>query len=223
MPYQKRPDLIVVFLSQDRTGDISDPRAGLGKYHGPLKRGLLFLDTFGQRTGANAPLSIGVSPPSAGAGAWRIDHDEIGAAGEIGQNVTTDAAAGRGSHLNITRAGALKPRMDRRQATLVEIGGVDLATVVHRRGERQRLAASSGAQIDHLLAGFGVGQKRRELGALILDFDLAFKKNRLGMDCGTFGLSGKPKTQPDRRPTGRRSIEVLKLRQRLVSLGRLAY
>ncbi len=62
--------------------------------------------------------------------------------------------------------------MDRRELALVDVGGVNLAAVFHRRGERQRLAAGAGAKIDHLLAGLGAGKQRGELRALVLDFDL---------------------------------------------------
>src|SRR3974377_853646 len=41
MASQKRTDLIVVFLGQYRTGDISDPPVGLGQHRGTLKYGLL--------------------------------------------------------------------------------------------------------------------------------------------------------------------------------------
>src|SRR5438067_4887971 len=140
-----------------------------------LQDGVLLLDPFGERSGADAPLGIGIAPPSAGTGAWRIDHDEIAAAAKVSETVTADAASGRGPHLNVARAGARKPRMDRRQPALVEIGGINLAAIVHRRCERQGFTSSAGAQIDDLLARFGVRQQRRELRAFVLDFDLALE------------------------------------------------
>ena len=60
-------------------------------------------------------------------------------------------------HLHVARAGALEPLMDRREAALVGVGRVDLPVVLHRGGERERLAARAGAEIDHLLAGLRAG------------------------------------------------------------------
>ena len=78
--------------------------------------------------------------------------------------------------------------MDRRQPPLVVVGGEDLPLVLHHGGKRQRLAAGAGAEIDHLLAGFGAAQQRRELGAFILNFHHTLKKGRFGMDWRGFGI-----------------------------------
>ena len=102
--------------------------------------------------------------------------------------------------------------MDRREAPLVAIGRVDLAVVLHRRGERQRLAAGAGAKIDHLLAGLGAGKKRSELRAFVLDFDAALEERRLGMDRRAFGIRRETDAQAPRRPSRRLSAEMRKLR-----------
>ena len=81
--------------------------------------------------------------------------------------------------------------MDRRQPPLVVVGGEDLALVLHHGGQRQRLAAGAGAEIEHLLAGLGAGEQRRQLRALVLNFDQTFKKGRLGVNRGALGVGGR--------------------------------
>src|SRR5262249_61527095 len=101
------------------------------------------------------------------------------ATGNVGETIagTLRAAPGRSAHLNIARAGPGKAGMDRREAALVEIGGVNLAAIFHGGGKRQRLAAGAGTKGDHLLAGLGIGQERSQLRALVLEFDLALDKD----------------------------------------------
>jgi hypothetical protein len=79
-------------------------------------------------------------------------------------------------------------------------------------------ARASRAWIGDLLARFGVRQQRRELRAFVLDFDLAFEKNRLGVDGRVFGFGRKANANAERRPAGRRGIKVLQLRQSVVAL-----
>ena len=62
------------------------------------------------------------------------------------------------------------------------VGGIELSLVLHGGGERQRLAAGAGAEIDHLLAGLRAGKQRGELRAFVLHFDQALDEGRLGMD-----------------------------------------
>ncbi len=102
--------------------------------------------------------------------------------------------------------------MDRHEAALVGIGRVDLAAVLHRGGQRQRLAAGAGAEIDDLLAGLGAGEERGELRAFVLDFDAAFEESRLGMNRRAFGIRRKPDAQPDRRPSRRLGVKMRELR-----------
>ena len=95
-----------------------------------------------------------------------------------------------------------------RQPPLVGIGRVELAVVLHRGRERERLAAAAGAEIEHLLAGLRSGQQRGELRALVLDFDHALHEGRLGMNGRRLGVGRVDDAQPDRRPAGRRRVEV---------------
>ena len=67
--------------------------------------------------------------------------------------------------------------------------------------------------------GLAAGQQRGELRALVLDFDLAFAKQRLGMDRGVAGVGSKPDAKPDRRPPGRLDVEVRELRYQLLAVG----
>ena len=92
-------------------------------------RGLL-LDALRQRAGPHAPFGVGVAPPGAGAGAGRVDQHQIDAAVEIGEQSSPPT---RRADLDVARAGALEPLMDRREAALVVVGGVDLALVLHHR------------------------------------------------------------------------------------------
>ena len=122
----------------------------------------------------------------------------------------------RRAHLDVARAGALKPRVDRRKPPLVVVGGVELAFVLHHRRERERLAAAAGAEVDHLLARPRAGEQRCELRALVLDFDEALEIGRLGMDRRAFCVSRKPDAQAKRRPAGR-----LRAQDRRAPLARL--
>ncbi len=83
----KGPDLVAVLLNQRRTGDVDDAAARLDQAGRALQHGLLLLDALGERARANSPLGVGIAPPCAGAGARRIDQNEIGAAGEIAQDI----------------------------------------------------------------------------------------------------------------------------------------
>ena len=73
---------------------------------------------------------------------------------------SSSALGAGGADLHVARAGALQPLEDRREPVAVGIVGEDLAAILHARGERQRLAAGAGAEIEHLLAGLCAGQQR---------------------------------------------------------------
>ena len=51
------------------------------------------------------------------------------------------------------------------EPALVAVGRVDLALVLHDGGERQRLAAGAGAEVDDVLARPRIDQQGGELGA----------------------------------------------------------
>src|SRR5207237_1193548 len=82
---------------------IDDAAAGLDEESGAIEHGDLLLDALGERARPDAPFRIGVAPPHAGAGARRIDQDEIGAIVQIGKHVGADA---RRAYLDVARAGA---------------------------------------------------------------------------------------------------------------------
>ena len=193
MPAGKGADLIAVLLRQHRAGDIDDPAARLDQRRGAFEHRLLLLEALVERARTNAPLGVRIAPPGADAGARRIDQDEIGSAGEIAQRF---GVAPRGADLDVAGARPFDPLVDRRQPALVDIGRVNLAVVVHRRRQRQRLAAGAGAEIDDLLAGRGAREQRGELGAFVLDFDRPLMKRRLGMDRRALGFGGDRMRSP---------------------------
>ena len=109
--------------------------------------------------------------------------------------------------------------MDRHQLALVDVGGVDLAAVFHRRRQCQRLTAGASGKIDHLLTGFCTGKNRGKLRAFVLNFDQALAKGRLGVDRRASGIGGHPDAQPKRRPPRRLDVEMGEIRQHLLALG----
>src|ERR1051326_6519416 len=98
--------------------------------------------------------------------------------------------------------------MNRREAPLVVVGGVELALVGHRGRERQGLAAAAGAEIEHLLAGLRRREQSRKLRALVLNFDEALEIYRLGMDSGALGVGGERDAQALRRPARRLGLQI---------------
>ena len=193
---------------------------GFSRADGAVEDRCLILHALLQRAGPDPPLGIRIAPPGAGAGAGRVDQHQIDAAREVGEFVAHRA---RRAHLHIAHARALEPGMDRRQPPLVGIGGVDLALVLHRGGERQRLAAGAGAEIDHLLAGLCAGQQRGKLRAFVLDFDQAFDEGRLGMDRGAFRAGVELDAQAGGRPARRLGMEIAQRGDRLVARRPSAY
>ena len=128
---------------------------------------------------------------------------QVGAAIEVAEHVSL---AARRADLDVARAGARDAFVDWQRLPLVDVGRIDLAAVVHRGGERQRLAAGAGGEIDHLLAGLGAGKQRRKLRAFVLDFDFALAEYRLGVNRRALGIgrqdecAGRPATiAPARR------------------------
>ena len=109
--------------------------------------------------------------------------------------------------------------MDRREAALVGIGGVNLPVVLHRGRQGQRLAAGPGAEIDHLFARLRSRQQRGELRAFVLDFDQSLDKGMLGMDRRTFGAGIELDPQPDRRPARRLCLEIGQRRRGVIAAG----
>ena len=121
-----------------------------------------------QRAGAHPPFRVGIAPPGTGAGTRRVDQHKIDATVEVGERVRRTA---RGAHLHIAHARARDPLVDRRELPLADVGCVELSAIVHRRRQRQRLAAGACGEIDNLLAGLCSGEQSGELRSLILNFD----------------------------------------------------
>ena len=89
-----------------------------------------------------APLGVGLPAPRAGARAWRVDHHAVEGAGGLELALVLG-----GDDLAVGDAGARQPLEDRAEAEAVEVVGDEPALVLHHRGERQRLAAGTGADV----------------------------------------------------------------------------
>ena len=168
---------------------------GLSKRHGAVEHLGLFFHALLKCARPHAPFGVRIAPPSAGAGAGRVDQHQVDAAGKI---VELAADRFRRAHLDIARARALEPRVDRRQTALVVVGGIELALVLHHRGQRQGLAPRPGTEIDHLLAGRGAREEGGELRAFVLHLDHAFEEGRLGMDRRALGIGRQADAQAPR-------------------------
>ncbi len=72
--------------------------------------------------------------------------------------------------------------MQWREPARIEVGREQAAAIGHQRGERQRLAAGSGAEVDHRLAGLCSCQQGDELRALVLDLEAAGEEGRFGLE-----------------------------------------
>ena len=198
-------DPVLVLGPQDGAGDIDDAPALLDETQRALERLVLILDALFERAGAHAPFGVGVAPPGAGAGAGRVDQHEIAASFEVGEHVRLPP---RRPDLDIARARAGEPGEDRRKAMRVGVGGVDLALVLHRGGERQRLAARARAKVEDLHAGLGFGEERGELRALVLQLDEALDIGRVGGERRRAAVRAHGDAQADRRERRRLGLEM---------------
>ncbi len=174
-------DLVPVLGRQDRASGIDEPAAGLYERRGLLQHDRLLLDARREHLRLQPPFRVGPPPPHAGAGARRIDQHEIHLAGKLGEAFRL----GGGEHLRVADAGALQPLEDRTQAHAVGIVGIELAGVLHRCRQRERLAARTGAKIEHLLPRLGAGKHDRDLRGLVLHLEPALAVSRLRLDMGT--------------------------------------
>ena len=188
MPLDEAADLLAILRIEHRAGDVGDTAARLDQGGGAIQHFGLVLQADLQRARAHPPFGVGVAPPGAGAGAGRVDHDEVGRRPDVGERI--GIAFGR-AHIGIVDAGARQPLMDRRQLALVAVGRDQPALALHHRRQRQRLAAGAGAEIDHLLAGFCRREHRGELRALVLHLDRALDEILLGMDAGVAGVGAE--------------------------------
>jgi hypothetical protein len=133
----ERGDPIFVLGPQDGAGDVDDAPALLDETQRAFERFVLILDALLERAGADAPFGVRIAPPGARAGAGRVDQHQIATSLEVGEHVRFTP---RGPHLDIAGPRTGEPREDWRKAMRVRVGGVDLSLVLHRGGERQRLA-----------------------------------------------------------------------------------
>src|SRR5208282_1041328 len=110
---QELADPVLVLRADDRAGHVDDTPATLDETQSIFKRFILILDALIERARADAPLGVGVAPPGAGAGARRVDHDQIAPPFEVREDLFRPA--GR-ADLDIARARSDEPGDDRREA-----------------------------------------------------------------------------------------------------------
>ena len=206
---EEGPDRLVVLLGQHRAGDVGDAPARLHQLGGPGQHLGLILDALGQRAGAHAPFCIGIAPPGAGAGAGRIDQDEIGLAGDVRQRLV--AARARDADVDDGRPRARQPVMQRRETAAVEVGGVEVAAIGHQGSERKCLAPCPRTEVDHRLAGLRAGKQGDELRALVLDLEGAGEEAGLGLQRGAAPVMAGLEAQRIRRPGALLRLEVGKV------------
>ena len=202
---EKCAHLIAVLLGKHRAGDVGDAAARLDERCRAIEHVGLLLKSLLQRPGTHPPLGVGIAAPRADTGAGRVDEHEIGAVFEIDQQIFPPT---RRSDLHVVNPRALEALVDRGKPSLVRIRCVELSAIFHHGGKRERLTAGAGAQIDHLLAGFGAGEQCGKLRTLVLHLHRALDEGRLGMDRGTLGVGVKRDAQADRRPARGDGIKV---------------
>ena len=101
----------------------------------------------------------------------------------------------------------------------VGVGGVDLALVLHRGGERQRLAARARAKVEDLHAGLGFREQRGELRALVLQLDEALDVGRVGGERRRAAVRAHGDAQAHGRERRRLGLEMGERAERLVAIG----
>ena len=126
----------------------------------------------------DAPLGIGPPAPDARAGAGGVYEHDVEARTERHES----GLLARPQHLDVARARPLQPLKNRAELDAIAVVGVDLACILHRGRERQRLAARACAKIEHLLARRRPGEQRGELAPLVLDLPPALAVAGLGFE-----------------------------------------
>ena len=126
------------------------------------------------------PLALRAAAPDAGAGAGGVDEHEVELRAQRFERLLVATL----EDLDVANAGAFDALEDGLQAVAIVVVGEDLAGVLHLRRERQRLAAGSCTQIQHLKARAGSSEKGGKLGAFVLDFAPAGLKSGFGFEVG---------------------------------------
>src|SRR6185437_11789744 len=154
-------DLRLVLLAQQRAGDIDQPAAGLGQPGRTAEDLALERGELGKILRPEPPFGVGVAPPGPGAGAGRVDEDAVEAVRMALHPFV--ALAGERHALNDRDAGAAQALRRALEPALRYVAGDEVAAIGHAGGQRQRLAAGAGAEIDDAQAGPRIGEQRREL------------------------------------------------------------
>ena len=149
MVRQEPGDLVAILLGQHRAGDVDEPAAGLHQRRG-------------ERQDARAAPPGAARDWPASAATWRRAGGARRPCRCRAHRRTRGRSAGPAppapplspgvQHLHVARAGPLQALEDRAQPRALVVVGVDLAGVVHGGGNRQRLAAGTCTNVEHLLA-----------------------------------------------------------------------
>ncbi len=111
---------------------------------------------------------------------------------------------GEDAALDIADAGAAQPLAGAFEPPRRDIAGDELAAVFHLGGERQRLAAGAGAEIDDPHAGARIGEEGGQLRALVLHLDEpVLERVRRGERRAVL------EPEAERRPRRRLGVDVL--------------
>src|SRR5215472_423231 len=134
-------DLLLILLGEQRAGDVDKPTTGLHQTLATVENLRLERDELGEVLWPEPPLCIGIAPPGASAGARRVDENAIEALGVALHPFVTRA---RKRHaLHDAGAGAAKALGGALEPPCGDITSDEVAAVLHRCGERQRLAAGA--------------------------------------------------------------------------------
>jgi hypothetical protein len=204
MALEEGGDAVLVLLGQQRAGDIDQAAARLHEVGGVGQHAVLLDLALGQLVGRQAPLGVGVATPGARAGAGRVDEDHVQLAFQALQRLGLD----RRADLQVADPCPLAAPDGVGQAAGVAVVGEDLTGVAHGGGQREGLAAATGAEVQHLLALDLAGRGGRDLRAQVLHLEPALGEGRHGLDRrGAIGGAAREcgRRSPARRPARRRS------------------
>ena len=126
-----------------------------------------------------AEARVGVAPPGAGAGAGSVNQHAVEG---LGAPFHPFVAWLQQMALDIVYAGATQPANRAVQPGGGDIAGDELAAVMHRHRQRQRLAAGARAQVGDAHARPCIDPGGDELAALVLDLHQAGAEGGAGGD-----------------------------------------
>ena len=136
---QEALDLIRALLIEQRTDDVGQRPARLDQGRGQIEQPRLQIGQRVEPRVGQPPARLRIAPPGAGARARRIDQHVVGLPDIFGQRLRLTIGIEQPGR-DDRHPGSLGARQQPRQAATIGIAGEDTAFVVHRRGQRERLA-----------------------------------------------------------------------------------